>query len=411
MSGLRWPVDAARPQWLADETDRLLAFARPAVDPRGGFGWLDTTGRLDPGQPRPLWITCRMTHVYALGALLGRPDCAPLVDHGVAALRGQFHDARHGGWFAALGDDGPVDRTKCAYEHAFVVLAAASASIAGRPGADDLLHEALDVLDRRFWTPQTGLLVDTWDEGFRNLDPYRGINANMHAVEALLAAYDATGQLDLLDRARRITERVVHGFARDNGWLIPEHYDERWRPLLDYNDDQPAHPFRPYGATVGHCLEWSRLALQVRAALGATAPDWLLTGAIELFRVAVAHGWAVDGRDGFVYTLDWARRPVVRQRMHWVAAEAVAAAAALATATGDPRYGGWQQRVWEHIAAVFLDPVGGSWWHELDPYNEPASSVWVGKPDVYHAVQATLVPRLPLAPCLARALAEDRLDG
>ena len=34
--------------------------------------------------------------------------------------------------------------------------------------------------------------------------------------------------------------------------------------LLDYNRDQPAHPFRPYGVTPGHGLEWSRLTVQAR---------------------------------------------------------------------------------------------------------------------------------------------------
>ena len=31
--------------------------------------------------------------------------------------------------------------------------------------------------------------------------------------------------------------------------------------------------------------------------------------------------------------------------------------------------------------------------------------MWPGKPDLYHAVQATLLPRLPLSPGLARAVA------
>ena len=47
----------------------------------------------------------------------------------------------------------------------------------------------------------------------------------------------------------------------------------------------------------------------------------------------------------------------------------------------------------------------GSWHHELDPGNRPQASVWRGKPDLYHAVQATLLPRLPLSPSLASALA------
>ena len=409
--GPQWIGAPAHARWLEAETDRLLAFGRAAADPAGGFGWLDGAGRPDPARHRPLWITCRMTHVYALGALLGRPGCGPLVDHGVEALRSHFHDRRHGGWFRVLGPDGPVETTKSAYEHAFVVLAAASATVAGRDGAADVLGEALAVFDRRFWDEESGLPVDSWDERFETLDGYRGVNATMHAVEAMLAAHDATGQRLWLDRALRVTTRVVHGFARDNGWRIPEHFDERWRPLLDYNADQPAHPFRPYGATVGHSLEWARLALHLRAAFGDDAPAWLLADARDLADAAVRDGWAVDGAEGFVYTVDWSGHSVVRQRMHWVAAEAVSAAAALFAATGEAVYATWYRRYWDHVAAAFLDPVGGSWWHELDAGNRPASSVWSGKPDVYHALQATLVPRLPLAPGLARALREDRLDA
>ena len=34
---------------------------------------------------------------------------------------------------------------------------------------------------------------------------------------------------------------------------------------------------------------------------------------------------------------------------------------------------------------------------------------WQGKPDVYHAFQATLIPRLPLSPTLAAALRDGLL--
>jgi mannose/cellobiose epimerase-like protein (N-acyl-D-glucosamine 2-epimerase family) len=51
-----------------------------------------------------------------------------------------------------------------------------------------------------------------------------------------------------------------------------------------------------------------------------------------------------------------------------------------------------------------LDRERGSWRHELNPDNRPAARTWHGKPDIYHAIQATLVPRLPLAPSFAGAL-------
>jgi mannose/cellobiose epimerase-like protein (N-acyl-D-glucosamine 2-epimerase family) len=410
---MRWLGTAAHARWLENETDRLLAFGRASALPAGGFGRLDDEGRVDPGRPVELWVTCRMTHVYALGALLGRPGCAPLVDHGLAALRGLLHDEEHGGWFSAAGPDGPTDTTKGAYPHAFVVLAASSAGCAGRPGARELLDEALAVSDRHFWDAAEQMPVESWDRGFTECEPYRGVNAAMHTVEAYLAAADVTGERRWLDRAAAVVERVVHGFAAGAGWRVPEHFDAGWNPLPQYNADTPAHPFRPYGATVGHWLEWARLTLHTRAALAARgddAPAWMLDDAVALFDAAVRDGWAVDGADGFVYTVDAAGVPVVRERMHWVVCEAVAAAAALATATGERRFADRYAQWWDYAETHLVDRAGGSWWHELDPSNAVSRTVWNGKPDLYHAVQATLVPRLPLIPATAPALAAGLLD-
>ena len=396
--------------WLADEGDRLLEFARASAHPDGGFAWLDDDGRPLLERPVELWITCRMTHVFALAHLMGRPYAAELVDHGIAALSGRLRDPVHGGWYARVAADGPVARDKTAYEHAFVVLAASSATAAGRPGGAELLTEALEVFDRHFWDTEAGMAVEQWDESWTLLDDYRGVNANMHTVEALLAAADVTGDPEWRERALRIVTTVVHGFARTNDWRIPEHFDGQWRPLLDYNRDEPAHPFRPYGATIGHWFEWSRLTLGLRAALGESAPDWMLDDARALFDAGVREGWAVDGAAGFVYTVDWDGTPVVPQRMHWVLTEAVAAAATLTQVTGDPVYAICHDQWWSYAEQHLIDRERGSWRHELDQHNQPAAGTWVGKPDVYHAFQATLAPRLPPSPAFARALA-DGLGG
>jgi sulfoquinovose isomerase len=390
---------------LAAECDRLLDFGRNFPHPRGGAAWLDDRGRPDLTRPVFTWITARMTHSYCLGHLLGRPGDADLAAVGMNGLRGRLRDDRAGGWFTSVTDDGDTPDEKACYTHAFVVLAASSARTAGLTGAEELLQDALAVWEEKFFDAEAGMFVDAWDRGFTRLDDYRGMNANMHSVEALLAASDATGNSDLRQRALGVARRMVHDFAEPQGWRIPEHFDHDWRPELEHNAERPDDPFQPYGATVGHGLEWSRLLLHLEASLGQDAPDWLLPSATALFDRAVADGWAVDGAEGFVYTTDWSGRPMVRDRMHWVVAEGFAAAAALHRRTGEDRYPQMARTWWAYAERCLIDRRYGSWHHQLNPQNEVIGTVWPGKPDLYHAVQATLVPRLPLAPSLAAALA------
>ncbi|MFP5335395.1 MAG: AGE family epimerase/isomerase [Actinomycetes bacterium] len=402
------PGDAG---YLQAQRGDLLRFAAGSRHDRG-FGWLDDEGRLDPSRPVELWIACRMTHVFCLGLLVGEPpapggpragDLAALAAHGVRSLVGPLHDDEHGGWFAAVGPDGPVDGAKQAYGHAFVVLAATSAVAAGVEGAQALLEEALAVHERRFWDDDAGLVVEEWDRSWSTLSDYRGVNANMHTVEAYLAAGDVTGDVGWHRRAARIAERVV-GWARANGWRVPEHFDASWTPLLEHHRERPADPFRPYGATVGHGLEWARLLVAVDGSLGEEAPPGMVDAAVALTDRAVADGWAADGADGFVYTTDWQGRPVVRARMHWVLAEAVNTATVLHRVTGERRYADDARRWWAYADEYLVDHERGSWRHELDERNRPAAGTWAGKPDVYHAYQAALLPELPVVPSFAAAL-------
>jgi mannose/cellobiose epimerase-like protein (N-acyl-D-glucosamine 2-epimerase family) len=353
------------------------------------------------------WITARMVHVYSLGHLMGRAGDADLAKQAIAGLTGRLLDGRNGGWFTSVDAAGESPDEKACYTHAFVVLAGSSATVAGLTGARDLLSEALEVWDLRFFDDMAGMCVDSWNRDFTRLNDYRGVNANMHAVEALLAAADVTGDHALRERALGIARRVALEFAEPHAWRIPEHFDSRWHPQLDHNRDHPDDQFQPYGATVGHGLEWSRLMLHLEASL-ADPPDWLLPAARKLFDRAVADGWAVDGADGFVYTTDWDGTQVVRDRMHWVVAEAIAAAAALRTRTGDDRYSRLAATWWAYAERYLFDRTYGSWHHQLDPTNQVIETVWPGKPDLYHAVQATLIPRLPLAPSMATVLATDQ---
>lgn len=379
--------------WRRDQFVALLRFAESSIREDGAACWLDDEGRPDRSHSVETWITARMAHTFAIGHLLGVSRADEYAARAIHGLREVLADAEFGGWLAARGDDGEVVGTKEAYAHAFVVLAASTGKVAGIAGASELLTTALAVLDARFWEPERELHLDERSRDWSSTSDYRGVNANMHSVEALLAAHAATGDGMWLERAAAIGDQVVR-WAASNDWRIPEHFDADWNPILEYNADRPRDQFKPYGATPGHGLEWARLLLQIDAEAG--TPGHRTEAAAALFERAVTDGWDADGGGGFVYTTDWAGVPVEPRRFHWVAAEAAAAANVLGRVTGDERYAELEREWWAWIREHLVDTEHGSWHHELDTENRPSGRTWIGKPDIYHAAQAVILPELPL---------------
>lgn len=374
------------PDWRADRLERLAAVAGGSRVP-DGFGWLLDDGTVDTSRPLQLWITARMTHVFAL---LGNHE---LAEHGLDSLSRVFADPEHGGWFDEIGADGPVDTAKRCYGHDFVLLAAATAASAGAPGGSELLRAATTVHLERFWDDDAGRCVEEWDRDWSRLEDYRGANANMHAVEAYLATAAATGDATWLDRALRIAEQLIGVTARAHEWRVVEHFDSSWQPLPELNTDRPADAFRPYGATPGHAFEWARLLVELDVAL-ADPPSWLVPAATELFDRAVADVLD-DDHPLLPYTTDWDGVPLVTERFGWVMAEAAAAAETLAVATERTLYAGLASRWWSEIDEHLIAP-DGSWRHELSADLEPSQRTWTGRPDAYHAVNALTLPdRLP----------------
>ena len=402
--------------WL-EEVGRALLEWGAASRTEHGFGWLDSNGKLDASHDLELWINCRMTHCFALASIRGTEsshDFAELAAHGLKALAGSFGDESHGGFFSIISraNGTPVDDSKQAYAHAFVVLAASSLVEAKIPGAEDLLKVALEA-HAQFFEPEHEMFADTYSRDFSECENYRGINANMHSVEGLLAASAATGHLDLFERAAAIAERALT-FAKGNGWFLPEHFTSEWEPRPSYNREEPAHPFRPYGATIGHSFEWARLALHIAAGFEGQFSDAtraterasvLRDGALALAEKA-CETWGIDGGGGFPYTVDWDGSPIVHERMHWVIAEAIGTAAVLFYSSGDAA---WEQRYeawWNWAKSTTIVPGNlGSWIHELSASGELSETTWKGQPDIYHAYQVTLIPRLPAWPPLAHAVA------
>lgn len=384
--------------------NELLLFGKRFPASGGESYYLGEDGTPWTERPRETWITSRMAHVYSIGALLGKEGCFELAQKAINGLRETLKDTANGGWFAGVTREGtPLPNKQC-YAHAFVILAASSGKNAKIPGAEELLEEALDTYDRYFWDEENQLAYDTWNTEFTVLDSYRGLNANMHTVEAFLAVADAKikdrlsvgieGEDKYRIRAGKIIEKVLL-FAKNNEYRIPEHYSEKWEPDLECNKDKPDDPFKPYGATPGHGIEWARLIIQWAVSTygknSAEAKEYI-TEAEKLYQRAIADAWNVDGARGIVYTTDWQGSPVVHDRMHWTLAEAINTAAVLFRATQKEEYAKDYSEFVQYLDEIVWDHDKGSCFHQMDRENKVMNTVWPGKSDLYHAFQATLIP-------------------
>ena len=396
---------AENQEFLQDVRDGLLSFGHQFPSPGGSSYYLGDDGTPWKDRNRETWITSRMTHVYSIGSMLGHEGSEALADVALKGLRGELHDDQNGGWYAGLTKDNEIVPTKQCYAHAFVILAASSGVLAGREGAAELLKDALALYDLRFWNEEEGLSCDTWNTEFTELDSYRGLNANMHTVEAFLAAADVTGDEKYRVRAGRIIDHVLV-WAKDNNWRIPEHFSSDWVPDLECNKDRPDDQFKPYGATPGHGIEWARLITQwalstYKEDKAGAAP--YIEAAENLYNRAVADAWNADGAPGICYTTDWNGKPVVHDRMHWTLAEAINTSSVLFHVTDNEKYAADYAEFMKYLDEKVLDHVNGSWFHQLDRENNLLETVWPGKSDIYHALQATLIPYY--APGLSIAVA------
>lgn len=411
MTDLHWsaasgPDFTTRPAhrlWLLDQARGLFDFfGQNALDPAGGFFKLGTDGTPLANPLREIHETTRMVHCFAMAHQLGLPGAARMVDHGMDFLLNAHRDSQNGGYFwgvTAAGDR--PNPTKQAYGHAFVLLAASSARVIGHPEADRLLTDITDILLTRFWDDAAGATTEEYNSDWSEIGPYRGQNSNMHLTEALMAAFEATADTRYLTMAERIADLIINRHARALDWRVGEHFTTGWQLDRAHAGDPM---FRPAGHTPGHALEWARLLTQLWH-LGGRRLDWAQEAAEVLFLHTCDIGW--DARTGgFYYTMDWENHPDRADRYWWPCAEGIAAAAVIRASGGDARFEGWYRRIWDFVSAHVIDHRHGSWHPELDADMRPVGTVFTGKPDLYHAVQACLIPLVPPTGSATQGLAE-----
>ena len=378
-------------KFLEQHIDSILAFYRPnVVDPvLGGFyqNYLDDGRVFHPGR-KHLVSSTRMIFNYCR-AYQHRPEndsSLAKAEYGLEYLSQVHWDPTRRGYHWILEDNNPVDSANHCYGLAFVMLAQASCVEVGIQGAGQCLYHTWELMNEKFWQASTQIYADEATPDWNQLSSYRGQNANMHCCEALLAAYQATGDEQFLERAYTLARTVAVTLADKADGLIWEHYTEALDIDWDYNRDDPKNLYRPWGFQPGHQTEWSKLLLT----LYRFRPEpWMLERARNLFDRALELCWDSE-HGGILYGHAPDGSICDDDKYFWVQAESFAAAALLAEATGEDIYWQWYEKIWTYCWEHFVDHQHGAWYRVLDRENQKYSeekSIAGGKCD-YHNIGA-----------------------
>ena len=375
------------PEFLKAHIRETLAFYHPrCIDPKGGFfQYFKDDGRVYDTSHRHLVSSTRFVFNYAMAYReFGKSEYLDAVRHGLRYLRDAHRDAKTGGYYWTIKDGKPEDRTNHCYGVAFVLLAYACGHTVEVPEAAGWMDETWELLEKRYWEPQAGLYRDEATPEWVFSD-YRGQNANMHMCEAMLAAYEASGQARYLERAHLLADNMTRRQAEKAQGLVWEHYHRDWQPDWDYNRDNPKHLFRPWGFQPGHQVEWAKLLLILERH---RSEPWLLPRARELFDTALAWAWDEE-YGGICYGFAPDGSLCDTDKYFWVQAEALAAAALLAESSGEAEYWRWYERIWSYSWQHLVDHRYGAWYRILDRQNKKYSDEKspAGKTD-YHTMGA-----------------------
>ncbi len=230
---LAWLKDAALPLWHERGWDAAS----------GGFvERLREDGAPDTAAPRRVRVQMRQVYVYAQAALRGwYAPARGLALETLDFLLTKCRPARGAPGFAHLTDSGGhvIDGRIDAYDQAFGLLALAAAYRLTRDAQLRALIDAeIAFIDAQIVDPATGL----WLEGVPGATPRRQ-NPQMHAFEAWLALYEATGDAAFLARARFIAEALAARFVDPATGALRELFDARFEPLVAGQSVEPGHHF------------------------------------------------------------------------------------------------------------------------------------------------------------------------
>ena len=226
-------IEHSLPLWSGEGWDRET----------GGFiEKLDIEGRADRAAPRRVRVQARQIYCFAKAAKTGwYPQGREVALKGLDYLlaKAKSPDGRPG--FVHLLDPGGsvINSIRDTYDHAFVLLALSTAyQLNNDAQIRGEIESLLAFLDTELRSPHGGFV-----EGIPATLPRRQ-NPQMHLFEAMIAAFDATGDLVYQNRAGELFSLFIANLYDQKRQVLGEYFEDDWSKI------------EPVCVEPGHQAEW-----------------------------------------------------------------------------------------------------------------------------------------------------------
>ena len=240
---MRWLLTVSVPFWAEYGIDRTHG---------GVFAHLNFDGSPVDDDHKRFRVLPRQIYCFAEAQMMNPaidleigPIFCNLFDHMVTT---GWHD--EGGWIHHYNPDGSVKNAlRDTYDLCFVLLACASLYKATQwPEAKDWAMKTLVWMDKNLSDDTHGGYAEN-----NNGSLPRRANPHMHFMEAMLAWYETTGDIEFLNRAARVVDLFEQHFFQTKTNTLAEFFEQNWQPRLE-GADALVEP--------GHHYEWAWLLLR-----------------------------------------------------------------------------------------------------------------------------------------------------
>ncbi|NLO86451.1 MAG: N-acylglucosamine 2-epimerase [Clostridiales bacterium] len=348
--------------------DHILPFWQKLKDDTNG-GYIGFVGMdlvPNPTAFKGCILNSRILWTFSTAArVLNDPSYLPYAKHAFDFLK-SFIDKENGGLYWSLTFDGkPLDTTKHTYCQAFAVYGlAAYARATGESEPLGMAMELLSLIESRCrdaigygeayqldFSPQSNEKLSE-----NGVEASRTMNTLLHVIEAYAELYRAGQDERVAKLTAAALEQVLSTVYNPEKGRLDVFFDGAFRSLIDLES---------YGHDIeASWLLWDAVNAVIPQEARAPYRDMSLVLADSICKRALTESGVINeceaGKDD-------------ERRIWWVQAESVLGFLNAYELTGDDRYLGAVNSVWDSIKRLIIDKRCGEWYVHAEPDGTPAN--------------------------------------